>query len=188
MEVKGEAILSLPIFIIKKFGVDKYKNWLSSLSPRAREIYSNPINKNEWYPLKESMIEPTWLMCDTFYNGSLRGAWDCGRYSAEYGLKGIYRVLVKLRSPQVLIRKGGGIMSSYYKSSEMEVAEQSREHALIRILYFPGIDKVVEYRIAGWIERAIEVTGCKHVSVNITRALSNHDRYTEYRIYWKRSF
>jgi len=54
-------------------------------------------------------------------------------------------------------------------------------------LYFPGIDKVIEYRIAGWMERAVEVTGYKHVSVNINRALSNHDRFTEYRIYWKRS-
>ena len=113
MQVRGEAMLSIPIFILKKFGSKGYNRWLDSISPLAKKVYSNPIDKSEWYPVKEIMIEPTKKVCELFYNNSLRGAWDCGRYSAEYSLKGIYKILVKLRSPAVLIKKGSSIISNY---------------------------------------------------------------------------
>jgi hypothetical protein len=105
MQVSGKAMVSIPLFILKKFGRDKYKLWLDELSSDAKKVYSTAINKNEWFPLKEIMSEPSRKICDLFYNRSLRGAWECGRFSAEYGLKGIYKVLAKLASPAVLIKK-----------------------------------------------------------------------------------
>ena len=57
--VKGEALLSIPIFILKKFNMEKYKRWLESLTPEARAVYSNPIAKSDWYPVKQMIIEPT---------------------------------------------------------------------------------------------------------------------------------
>ena len=58
MEVKGEAVLSIPIFILKKCGRKGFNQWLSLLSPEARKVFSTPINKEDWFPLKEIMTEP----------------------------------------------------------------------------------------------------------------------------------
>ena len=185
MKVSGEAMLSIPIFVIKKFGRKAYNQWLDSISPEARKVYSNPISKSDWYPLKKMMIEPTKKICELFYNNSLRGGWDCGRYSAEYGLKGIYKILVKLRSPQVLIKKGSSILSNYYKPSDVEVLEQTKSHVIVRILKFPEITPCLEYRMAGWMERAVEISGCNHVSVDITKSLTKDDPYTEFNVRWK---
>lgn len=184
-KVKGEAMLSIPLFIIKKYGNKAYNRWLNSLSPEAKKVYSSPIHKSDWYPLKEMIIEPTMKICELFYNNSLRGAWDCGRYSAEYGLKGVYKVLVKLSSPLVLIKKGSSILPTYYKPTELEVVEHGKDFAIVHIKKFPEIDKSIENRIAGWMERAVEVTGCKHVTVNITKSMADKAKYTEYKIYWK---
>ena len=57
MEVKGEALIAIPIFILKKFGREHYERWLKSLSPQAQKVYSTPINKFEWFPLKEIVSE-----------------------------------------------------------------------------------------------------------------------------------
>ena len=187
MEVKGEVILSIPLFILKKCGRKGYNEWLDSISPEARKVYSSPIHKSDWFPLKEIMIEPTAKCCEMFFNNSRMGAWHCGRYSAEYGLKGIYKVLVKLASPQILIKKAGPILASYYKPSSLEVVESGKNYVIIRFTEFPEMDKVIEYRIAGWMERASEICGCKNVTVKITKSLTENDLYTEYKVSWRTS-
>lgn len=186
VQVKGEAMLSLPIFIIKKFGVEKYKRWLESLSPEAKVVYSNPISKTDWFPVKKMLEEPTEKICDLFYNSSLRGAWECGRYSAEYGLKGIYKVLVKLRSPMILIKKAESILPAYYRPCKLEVNESSPESVLIVVQEFPNISSVIENRIGGWMERAIEISGCKHVTVTIDHTMIKYNRCTTFSVVWKK--
>ena len=89
VEVKGEVLISLPLFIRKKFGNSELDLWLKVLSPEAIKVYSSPIDTNGWFPIREMIVEPTAALCDMFYNKSLQGAWECGKFSAEYRLKGI---------------------------------------------------------------------------------------------------
>jgi len=185
MEVKGDALVSIPIFILKKLGKKGFNEWLDAISSDARNIYMSPIKKNEWYPLQKIMVEPSLKACDMFFHGSRRGAWECGRYSAEFGLKGLYKVLVKLASPQVLIKKAGPIINSYYKPSTLEVIDSGNNFVILRITEFSEMDKMIEYRIAGWMERALEICGCKHISIKIDKSLTDNDPYTEYLITWK---
>lgn len=186
MEVKGEALQSIPLFILKKFGNKGFEKWIAVLSPEAKKIYQSPIDKSVWFHMKTALVEPTQAMCDVLYNKSTRGAWDCGRYSAEYGLKGIYKVLVKLSSPQILIKKAGPILVNYYRPGKIEVDDVDATHVVVRITEFLEMNRVVEYRIAGWMERALEICGCINVTVNITKSLAENDKCTEYSIVWKR--
>ena len=185
MEVKGEALISIPLFILKKFGKEGYDKWFAVLSPSAKKVYQHPIDKNEWFPLQTTLVEPTLSLCDVLFNKSIRGAWECGRYSAEYGLKGIYKVLVKLSSPQILIKKAGPLLINYYRPAKLEVMDSDPTHVVVHISEFPEMNKVVEYRIAGWMERAIEICGSMHVTVNITKSLTDGDSCTEYSINWR---
>ncbi len=185
MQVKSDAMLSLPIFIVKKYGKDGFNKWRNALLPEAKNVYSYPIKKGEWHPLRKMMIEPTQLICDLFYNKSLKGAADCGRFSADIGLKGISKLLVKLSNPKIIINKASKIMPTYYRPSKIEVIESSEGYGIARITQFPESDSYIEYRIAGWMERALEISGCRNVNINITRTLTKGDPYTEYRITWK---
>jgi len=184
MEVKGEALISLPLFIILKFGDRRYKDWLEALSPDAKEIFSSPIDKTEWYPLKETLVEPTKKLCEMFYKNDLKGAFECGRYSAEYGLKGIYKVLVKLSSPQILINKASKIFQSYYKPSEIDVMDMGLKEVIVRVTKFSEMEQCIEQRIAGWMQRAVEITGSSFVKVKITNSLTRDDLFTEFKITW----
>ncbi|MFC1551256.1 hypothetical protein ACFL6P_01700 [Candidatus Latescibacterota bacterium] len=185
MDVKGEAILSLPIFILKRFGQRGYDKWFNALSPEAQGIYRSAIDKNEWFPLGQAMSNPTIKICEIFYNGSLKGAYDCGRFSAEYGLKGVYKVLVKMSSPEALIKKASGILSGYYHPSALEVVKHGKGSGILYITEFPECDKYIERRIAGWISRAVEICGVANVNVAIAHSLTESDPYTEFRVTWK---
>ncbi len=184
MEVKGTAINSIPEFILGKFGKEGLNQWLNALSEGARKIYGGAILAGNWYPIKEIMVEPTRKMCELFYRGDLKGAREGGRFSAEKGLKGVYRIFVKLGSPEFLIRRASAIFTSYYQPSEMKVVAQEDRKAVVHITKFSEPSALIENRIAGWMEKALEISGCKNVRILITQSLSKGAPYTEIVATW----
>jgi hypothetical protein len=184
VEVKGTAINSIPEFILKKFGKEGLNQWLTALTEGARKVYGSAILSGSWYPIKEVMVEPTRKMCELFYRGDLRGAREGGRFSAEMGLKGVYRIFVKLGSPEFLIRRASAIFTSYYQPSEMKVVSQEDRKAVVHITKFSEPSALIENRIAGWMEKALEISGCKNVKILITQSLVKGSPYTEIIATW----
>jgi hypothetical protein len=185
MEVKGTAVVVTPVFIKEKFGLEKYDFWFNTLPEESKKIFSDPIVQSLWYPLKEAFVIPTQKLCELFYAGELKGAWELGRFSADYALKGVYRLFVKFGSPYFIIKRASKIFSTYYRPSEMKVIESSQNRVIARILKFPDPSKYVEYRIGGWIERAFEISGAKDVKIRFTSSLTDGAPYTELTGEWK---
>jgi hypothetical protein len=185
MTAKGTALYTIPHFIKNKFGEDALKKWLDSLSPGAKELFAGNIVPVSVYPLTEMFTDPTVKMCEMFYGGDFKKTSDLGRFSADYSLTGVYKFFVKLGSPQYIAKKASVILPTYYQPSTMETVETGDNHAIVRITQFPEIHEVIEYRILGWVQRAIEITGMQGVEAEITKSLSRHDSFTEYVAKWK---
>lgn len=186
MMVKGKAIVMVPGFIKKKFGEEGLIYWLSKITPQARQVYDSKINVNHWYPFKEIFLEPTANIAHLFYEWkSQPAAWDLGRYSADHRFAGLGKLLIKFPSPNFFINKSEEYLSDYYRPCELKIEENREGFAIVRIIYFPEIDKTTEYRIGGWIERGLELNGCKDLRVDITKSLTQFDPYTEYTIHWR---
>jgi hypothetical protein len=184
-KAKGTTVVPLQKFIREKFGQDGYDQWLSALTPEAKRVFQGVILTDQWYPLDELYIAPTEVMCRLFYHGEIRGARELGRFSADFALKGIYRAFVKLGFVKAFIRRAGVILPTYYQPSAIEIAAIEDNRAVFRITQFPGMHPVVEQRIAGWIERAVEIHGCKEVGVAVAKSLLKGDACTELVLTWK---
>jgi hypothetical protein len=185
MEVKGTAIISIPLFIKERFSVGGLNQWIDALTPEARKVYPASVLVSSWYPLKELSIEPLRKMCGLFYAGDLKGARESGRFSADYSLKGIYKIFVKLGSPEFMLRRAGTILPIYYTPSEMKVVECRKGQGIMQITKFPDMDQLLEIRIAGWMERAIEISGGKQPNIKITQSLTAGDPLSEFLATWK---
>jgi len=185
VEVKGAAIITIPLFIKERFGEGGLNQWINALTPEARKVYPALVLVSSWYPLKEFLIEPLRRMCDLFYAGDLKGARESGRFSADYSLKGIYKIFVKLGSPEFMLRRAGAILPIYYTPSEMKVVECQKGRGIMQITKFPDMDRVLEIRIAGWMERAIEISGGKQPNIKITKSLTAGDPLSEILATWK---
>lgn len=185
MEVKGTAIITIPLFIKKRFGEGGFKQWIEALTPEARRVYQDHVFSSSWYPLKELMIEPLRKMCFLFYAGDLKGARESGRFSADHSLKGIYKILVKLGSPEFMLGKAGTILGVYYNPSEMKVVESRKGQGIMQITKFPNMDRVLEIRIVGWMERALEISGGKEPDIKVTKSLTAGDPLSEFIATWK---
>lgn len=181
MKVRGRAIKSIKFFVLKYFA-QNYERWLTSLSRESRDIIRRHY-VSKYYPMQESLVEPTEKICELFYDGDYEGAWECGRYSAKLGLRTEFAPQSKL-APHELVERAGVILPWYYKGSEMEVAESGKKSAVLEITKFPEPNSLVENRIGGWIERALELLGGENVSVEIKNSLAGGDLNTEYFASW----
>jgi hypothetical protein len=185
-QVKGKAIASIPKFVQKTFGKEGYQQWLDAISAEAHNIFIMPINMNDWFPLKETVIQPLANIAQLFFQWDIKKAsWESGRFSADFGLGGIYKIFVKMGSATFFINKFNEYLVSYYQNAKCETSIITESHARILLTHFPDIENSVEFRIAGWIERFLEINGCKNVKIEIPKALSNRKPYTEYLVSWE---
>lgn len=184
MEVKGSVLQSLPKFIQKRFGEDAVKRWLAKLGPQASEVYSNPIMSSLWYPLIPCLAEPTTTMCELFYAGDMKGAWEAGRFSAQEALGGIYRIFVIVGSPQTILKKGATAMAMLYRPSEIAVVNVEEKRATLRITRFPEPHPAIDHRFGGFVEQSLVICGCKNPTVTPGLLMTKGDRCSEFHITW----
>lgn len=184
MEVKGTAVKSIKEYVEIKYP-SRVNDWLQALPETSSKLMSGGIFANNWYPMKDGAVEPTKAIAKLFYNNDIkRAALDSGRYSAEVGLKGVYRIFVKVASPNYIMQRAGRVFTSYYSPSEIAVVNSHDKGLTLHITKFPEPEEVIEHRIAGWCERALEFTNCKNVKANITKSLAKGDSLTEIVINW----
>ncbi|MCP5049310.1 MAG: hypothetical protein GY940_19225 [bacterium] len=186
MQVSGKAIASVPKFVVKNFGKKGYQTWLDSISADAHMVYAYPIKEDEWYPLRESLVKPCANIAQLFYQWDLqKAAWQLGRFSADFGAKNFYKLFAKTGSVKSFLNKTQEFMASYYKPASIELVESGDTNAMLRITQFPEFDKTIEYRMAGWMERTLEINGCKNIKINVPKSLADFKPCTEFHLSWE---
>lgn len=184
MQVKGTAVKSIKEYVQNKYA-SRENEWIQSLPESSSKLMAGGIFANNWYPMKDAAVEPTKAIAKMFYNNDIkRAALECGRYSAEVGLRGVYRIFVKVASPNYIMQRAGRVFTSYYSPSEIAVVSSHDKGLTLHITKFPEPEEIIEHRIAGWCERALEFTNCKNVKANITKSLAKGDSLTEIVINW----
>jgi len=184
-EVKGVIIQSTPKMILDKFGQYGLKRWLELISPHARRVYSSEIDPESWFPLRETLVEPMANIAQLFYDWDLKkAAWDFGRMSADNRFHGVLKFLAKIPKTSALVEKASEYLSSYYRPCAITVPVSDQKYCLLRISHFPELDKTTEFRICGWMERSLEISGCKNVKVEIIKSLTNFQPVSEYELRW----
>lgn len=184
MEVKGAVLQSVPKFIVKRFGKEAYDTWTERLSPEARELYSGSILASVWYPIIPFLAEPTMAICDCFFAGDIKGAWESGRFSAREALSGIYRMLVVVGSPQTILKKGATAMAQLYRPSAIIFVPGTGNRGILRITTFPEPHRALEARFGGFVEESLIICGCKNPTVVMGLMMSKGESYCEYHITW----
>lgn len=185
MEIKGTAVLSIRDFVRKNFP-DKYGEWLSKMDKPSREIFESSIDSTKWYSAKMAAVAPTETLAKVFFDSDLRkGAWESGRFSAEKALTGIYKIFVKASTPSFIISRAKDIFARYYRPCEMKVTDKGDDYVILNMVNITDPDALLEFRIGGWIEKALEISGCNKVFVDIPLSAARGDDYTKYDIRWE---
>jgi hypothetical protein len=182
--VKGSVPLSIRNFVRNKYP-NRYQEWCNRLPGESKKLFSEVLKASEWINSENGAVAPTKLIGEMFFNRDYKkAAWETGRYSSEVALTGIYKVFVMVASPKYMIDRASKILVTFYEPTSMQVNELRPKGVTLHITRFPNSNTVLEYRIGGWIEKALEICGCSSLTVKITKALSSGDKVTEYVIDW----
>lgn len=185
MQIKGTAVKSIKEYVEKQYP-QGYKNWLQQLPDESKKIFTISIDVSQWYHVQHGAIEPTILIGKLFFDGNVnKAAYEMGRFGVQQALTGVYKVFVMISSPAYIIERASRIMTSYYQPSSIIVKEKQPKLCIVHINKLPDNNPIVEMRIAGWISKAFEVTGCSNVKVETPKSLSKGDAYTEIVIKWQ---
>ncbi|MBN1951571.1 MAG: hypothetical protein JW801_10230 [Bacteroidales bacterium] len=185
IEIKGTAVTAIRDHVKANFP-EKYSEWIETLPEASKDIFSGVIDSSRWYPLQEGGIIPTRKTADLFFRSNYeKGAWEGGRYSAEKGLTGIYKIFVKASSPAYIIQRATRVFSTYYQPCKMEVIDKKENAVSLKISDMPQSDVVIEHRIAGWMERALEISGAKQVRIEFPKSIVKGDEVTVFSISWE---
>jgi len=184
MHVKGTAVKSIQEFVQTQYS-EKYSEWLKAMPEASRNIMSKPVYVSDWYSVNDAAIQPTIAIGKVIFNGDvIKAGWETGRFSSQSALSGIYKIFVKMATPQFIISRSGKILPSYYDPSDISVKETGPKHVVLNISRLPSNHEVLEARILGWIEMALEVTGCKNVKIVPIKSMTKGDSITELMITW----
>jgi len=184
MKVKGSSIMAVPAYVEARHP-NRYQDWIDSLSPESNHIHTHLILATDLYPLYPAMVEPTEKVCELFFNGDCRGAWESGRFSADYALNGIYKFLYRIGSPQFIIERASRVFSSYYPEGELRVTESGENRVVLQIVKFPEPYRVLDFDMGGWIEGTLDLLKCTRPNVDITKSLAEGDPVTEFVATWE---
>jgi hypothetical protein len=184
MEIKGTAVKSIPEFVQKHFPL-RFQDWLKTMPENSSKLMGGLIFSNNWYPIQDALVEPMKSISKFFYNGDdKKTARTMGKFSADVALNGVYKFFIQFGSPKYIIERGSRIFTTYFQPSEMVVVNVAKNGLTVNITKFPEPDEIIEHNIAGWMERALEISGCKQVKAEIIRSLAKKHSLTEIQITW----
>lgn len=184
MQVKGTGLITTRDFVKQNYKY-RYNEWLNTLPENSRNIYKGVIDSRGWYSLRELYLDPLDKIIDLFYKGDIKTGGDAiGAWSAETALKGVYKVFLLVATPQYLMSRATKIFSAFYEPCDIVVSEKSKKQVTMQITKFEEINIALEYRIAGWCKKALELTNCNNVTYSFTKTLTKKDTYTEIIFSW----
>jgi len=184
MQVKGTALKTTRDFIKTRFP-DHYEQWLDSLTTDSRKLFTSTLDATAWYPFHEGYSLPVKMIIELCYAKDHKTGGDqLGSYSAETALKGFYKVFLLIASPQFLMQRASKIFTTFYSPSQVEAEITGPYSAILRVVQFEDIDEAVEYRIAGWIRKALELANCREPGYEIRKSMARGDSVTEIHFSW----
>jgi hypothetical protein len=184
MNTKGTAVKAAREFVTRQYGTSGCEQWLRSLPEQSRSLLQKGLLASAWYPYHEALELPLQAICDQFYQGDHRGAWDEGRFCANSDLHGIYRAFVKIATPNILVRNSAMIFGSYFNGATLKVAESTSGRVVVRLAKEGDASRYFDHNVAGWMEYALELCGCRDLNVSITATAADNGSHTEITMTW----
>lgn len=176
VEVKGTGLISTRTYIKEKYS-DNYDKWMYQIPEKSRDFYSGVIPTTNWFPVEDAYYYPLKTVADMFFDGDMKAAGlDIGRFSADYGLKGVYKVFLMIATPQALMRASKRIIALYYKGVSVDIFDVQKKSLVLEATQVCEGKGDMDYRTIGWCVRALELANCKGVDYEIVQATKN-DRF-----------
>lgn len=182
--MKGTVLASSVAYLKSKLGEEGFRRLAETLPEEDREALDRPILVGNWYRFGLLVDLMTAAEGKVRLSGGHSLPWEMGRYSAEAGLKGIYRLFFKVAETGFILKRATQLFSAYYDSGTMQVVVSEPKLAVIRIVGFEEPGELFCQRVQGWCQRTTELAGHKNVVLSHPRCAAKGDPFCEFKGTW----
>lgn len=182
-KVKGTAVSASVVYLKGRLGQEAFDQTLDGLSPEARATLSGTVLSSGWYEFSH-LLEMMVAAERRLPRGAKPLAWEMGRYSAESGLKTVYKIFFKVADVSFILKKASQVFSNYYDSGHMETVKNEGKSATLVLTGFDQPSIHFCDRLMGWMERTVELTGAREVKMTHPKCRVRGDDRCEYRGDW----
>jgi hypothetical protein len=181
MDVKGTAFLARKMMLVEEVGEQGYAEVLAEIA-RKEPIFNQPIVATSLIPIR-AFVAFNEALIARFYDGDPNAYLRFGEKSAEYGLLvGPYKRIRETNSVAVFVESARIIYQGYYTAGRAE-GSLTGDVADLKVL---GIHEdhrylYLEYAIAGYVRRGIELVGLHSVGMERVQGFSSGDDTIHYR-------
>ncbi len=161
-QVKGTVLMARQAFIYKKADDTDREKLLSQLGAVARTLMTSRPLPALWYPyaLHDEINQAIVNVLGKGNMGILR---EAGAMGAEVNVRGIYRAVFLVASPEMIISKVDTVWKTHYSVGQAMVLSKGKKRVAIGLKEFPEKIEPVREIMLGWSKRLVEMCGGKNV-------------------------
>ena len=153
VQIKGSAIKETIDQIKSRAGEEALQKILCLLDEETRTICQNEIFPSSWYPLDvftRFLEVEIRVLADGKEEMVTRGS----EVVIERQLRGIYKVFVKLGSPEFVIKRIAAVHATYFQGVPIEVQLQGHGKAVVRYTGFEKQHRIMGFAIMGFFKKS----------------------------------
>ena len=190
IKIKGANWLSSKEYVVKEFGDAGFKKVLDSLSDEDRKVLG-----------KDVVLPHEWIAFDAwihFYEGVVRelSGGDqsilekIGEFNAEREMKTLYKIFLKVASPEYVVKNCPLIFNLYFSSDPkgeigLKVNKiDKKKYALV----FEGFQQQhwpFQLGVGAWLKKLFILSGAQGLEITLTKSVAEGSQDFEYTLSWE---
>jgi len=183
IEIKG-SVLSDSIHAVKeRSGEQIYNNIIDQLDEQSKKIFEQNILATSWYPL-DSFVKFLELDIQLTAYGDKKQLIRRSEAVVEKQLTGIYKLFVKLGSPEFVLNRISIIHKSYFKGVSIDIQMEGANTAILRYSGFEKQHELIGLVIIGFFKKALEISGANGVITKYSTAIEDGKGYCDLVVTW----
>lgn len=183
LHIKGTAVLDTLEAIKARAGKAELDKIISCLDAETQEIFRRPISPSSWYS------------CDAFSRfleadiretagGNEQELFKRSELVIEKQLTGIYKMFVRLGSPEFVIRRIAAVHSTYFDGVQIIPEMKGPNGATIQFVGFSRNHRIMGFVILGFFRKALEISGAREIDVRFTVPIEAGEKLCELSLSW----
>jgi hypothetical protein len=185
VEIKGAVLCdSIKAVKVQRDGEQTYNTIVDQLKGETRTLFK-----------QEAILPAGWVSLDAFVEfleveikvtaqGNEQELIKWTEAVVERQLRGIYRMFVKLGTPQFVLNRLAVVHKTYFRGVTIEVSLPSPGKGIIKYTGFAKQHRLMGLIIIGFYRKALELSGAKDVTAKFTTSIEDNKGYCELFLTW----
>jgi hypothetical protein len=183
LQIKGTAVLDTVEAVKARAGEHEFDRFVALLDDEAKQIFQQGISPSSWYPF-DAFVRFLEMDVRETADGKPEALIQRSEAVVEKQLRGVYKIFVRLGSPEFVIKRIAAVHSTYFNGIQIIPVMTGKNRAVIQYYGFSKEHSIIGFAIIGFFRQALEISGAKGVHTEFTLPIERGERYCELVITW----